>query len=111
MIAQDLEKRREWWDNMSSEFEITSANANSPPAPETKYDAGLWADSWKSVDKCEAACESWDECMQWSFYDDLCKLDDKLIMGSGYAPTMSQRKTGLMVTSGWFVDRLQTWTC
>ncbi|KAJ4307610.1 hypothetical protein N0V84_012609 [Fusarium piperis] len=111
MIAPNLDKRREWWDNKSSLFEITSANADSPPAPQSGYNTSLWAHAWKSVDACEAACESWDECMQWSYYDDLCRLDDKLTMGSGYAPGMIQRKTGLMITSGWFIDRLQTWTC
>ncbi|EWZ00133.1 hypothetical protein FOYG_00026 [Fusarium oxysporum NRRL 32931] len=74
IIALDLDKRREWWDILSSLFDITSANANSLPAPQSKYNRSLWAKAWKSVDACEAACESWDECMQWSYYDDLCRM-------------------------------------
>lgn len=111
MIAPDLKKRREWWDNISDLFEITSANAGSPPAPQSEYNARLWAEAWHSVDACEAACESWSECMQWSYYEDRCRLDDRLIMGSGYAPTMRQRKTSLMITSGWLIHRLGSWEC
>ncbi|KAF4343933.1 glyco n-acetylgalactosamine 3-beta-galactosyltransferase 1 [Fusarium beomiforme] len=83
IIYPNLDKRREWWDNLSGLFEITSGNSNSPPALGSKYDVGLWVNAWKSVGSCEAACESWDECMQWSYTDDLCRLDDKLLMGSG----------------------------
>ncbi|KAJ4052044.1 hypothetical protein NW761_014335 [Fusarium oxysporum] len=110
-IAQDLDKRREWWDNLSSLFDVTSANANSPPVPQSKYNRSLWTNAWKSVDACEAACESWDECMQWSYYDDLCRMDDKLIMGSGFAPGMFQRKTRLIITSGWLLHRIKDWEC
>ncbi|EXL93783.1 hypothetical protein FOIG_13350 [Fusarium odoratissimum NRRL 54006] len=41
MIALDLDKRREWWDNLSCLFDITSANANLPPAPQSKYNRSL----------------------------------------------------------------------
>ncbi|QKD48585.2 uncharacterized protein FOBCDRAFT_196059 [Fusarium oxysporum Fo47] len=101
MIAPVFDRRREWWDNLSSLFDITSANANLPLAPQSKYNRSLCINAWKSVDACEAACESWDECMQWSYYDDLCRMDDKLIMGSGFAPRMFQRKARLIITSGW----------
>ncbi|EWZ84190.1 hypothetical protein FOWG_12005 [Fusarium oxysporum f. sp. lycopersici MN25] len=101
MIAPVFDSRREWWDNLSSLFDITSANANLPLAPQSKYNRSLCINAWKSVDACEAACESWDECMQWSYYDDLCRMDDKLIMGSGFAPHMFQRKARLIITSGW----------
>lgn len=101
MIAPVFDSRREWWDNLSSLFDITSANANLPLAPQPKYNHSLYINAWKSVDACEAACESWDECMQWSYYDDLCRMDDKLIMGSGFAPRMFQRKARLIITSGW----------
>ncbi|KAF5590559.1 glycosyltransferase family 31 [Fusarium subglutinans] len=111
IIAPDLGKRREWWDNLSSLFDVTSANANSPPAPHSNYDRSLWANAWKSADACEAACESWDECMQWSYYDDLCRMDDKLTMGSGFAPGMYQRRTRLLITSGWLLPRIKNWEC
>jgi hypothetical protein len=38
-------------------------------------------------------------------------MDDKLIMGQGYAPAMSERKTALKTTSGWLKERLDAWNC
>ncbi len=38
-------------------------------------------------------------------------MDDKVIMGQGYAPAMSQRKTALKTTSGWLPERLEDWHC
>ncbi len=111
MIAPHLKKRAEWWDNQSSKYSITSANRDDSPTPENVSALDIWRSGWKSVDACEAACISWDDCMQWSFVEDLCKMDDKVAMGRGYAPTMSQRKTALMSTSGWLKERIETWQC
>ncbi|KAF3763184.1 family 31 glycosyltransferase [Cryphonectria parasitica EP155] len=110
MIAPDLERRREWWDNMSSKFSVTSANKDDPPMPESVKDVKTWKAAWNDVDSCEAACQAWDECTQWSFVEDLCKMDDKAVMGKGYAPEMSQRKTALMTTSGWVKERIAQWS-
>lgn len=90
---------------------MTSGNKAAPPAPEKGYDAALWRKAWASVDACEAACESWSDCVQWSYVEDLCSMDDKLIMGQGYAPAMSERKTALKTTSGWLKERLNGWQC
>lgn len=109
MIAPELKKRAEWWDNMSDKFRVTSANKADPPTPEGLKEVGTWKDAWQSVDACEAACGVWDECVQWSFVEDLCKMDDKATMGKGYAPEMSQRKTALITTSGWFKERIEKW--
>jgi hypothetical protein len=90
---------------------VTSANKASPPAPDAAHNAEIWSGAWQSAGACEAACESWVECVQWSYVEDLCKMDDKVTMGQGYAPDMSQRKTALMTTSGWLRDRLADWRC
>lgn len=111
MIAPDLRKRIEWWDNLSELYQVSSGNKASPPVPETKHDIELWKKAWESTDACEAACKGWANCVQWSYVEDLCKMDDKLIMGQGYAPAMSERKTALKRTSGWLNDRLESWAC
>ncbi|CZR45933.1 uncharacterized protein FPRO_11380 [Fusarium proliferatum ET1] len=49
----------------------------------------------------KAACESCAECMQWSYDDGLCRMDDKpQLMGSGFTPGLFQKKTRLIITSG-----------
>ncbi|KAK4164443.1 glycoprotein-N-acetylgalactosamine 3-beta-galactosyltransferase [Cladorrhinum sp. PSN259] len=111
MIAPDLKKRAEWWDNLSELYQVSSGNRASPPVPETKHDLELWKKAWESTDACEAACEGWEKCVQWSYVEDLCKMDDKMMMGQGYAPAMSERKTALKRTSGWLTDRLDKWSC
>lgn len=112
MILPRIQKRLEWWDNMSGVFQVTSANKAAPPAPQdSKYDAKAWNNGWESVDACEAACKGWVNCVQWSFVEDLCTLDDKMILGQGFAPAMSQRKTSLIHTSGWLPERLGGWAC
>ena len=111
MIAPSLQKRVEWWDNFSGLYKVTSANREAAPAPEVGYDSALWKEAWGSVDACEAACKLWTNCVQWSYVEDLCSMDDKFIMGQGYAPAMSERKTALRTTSGWFKERLDAWNC
>ncbi|KAK4221128.1 hypothetical protein QBC38DRAFT_492698 [Podospora fimiseda] len=111
MIASDLKKRQEWWDNLSELFSVSSGNKENPPVPESSHDLGLWKKGWESVEACERACEGWENCVQWSYVEDLCKMDDKLIMGQGYAPAMSERKTALKRTSGWLKERLDKWSC
>ncbi|EAQ91816.1 hypothetical protein CHGG_00051 [Chaetomium globosum CBS 148.51] len=111
MISPELQKRAEWWDNQSGLFQVTSANKADPPTPEEKHDTALWKGAWVSVDACEAACKAWAACVQWSYVEDLCNMDDKLMMGQGYAPAMSERKTALKTTSGWLQERLDGWHC
>lgn len=111
IIAPNLRKRAEWWDNLSSVYQVSSGNQAAPPAPESGYDEALWRKAWESVDACEAACESWAGCVQWNYVEDLCSMDDKLIMGRGYAPGMPERKTALKRTSGWLKERLDDWQC
>ncbi|KAK5988930.1 hypothetical protein PT974_10427 [Cladobotryum mycophilum] len=111
MILPNIQKRAEWWDNHAGLFEVSSGNKDAPPVPEGKHDVELWKKAWESIDACEAACKGWETCAQWTYVEDLCKMDDKLIMGAGYAPSMSQRKTALMHTSGWMHERLNNWKC
>lgn len=101
----------EWWDNMAGLYEVTSANKAAPPEPESRHSSSAWKAAWASVDACEAACKSWVDCVQWTYVEDLCRMDDKMIMGQGYAPAMSQRKTSLKHTSGWLPERLSQWSC
>ena len=100
---------------MAAKYEVSSANQEWAPTPQeeegSSFDAKLWKKAWNSVDDCEAACKGWTQCAMWSFVEDLCKMDDKMIMGQGYAPGMSQRKTALMHTSGWMPQRLDEWHC
>ncbi|KAK7409423.1 hypothetical protein QQX98_008384 [Neonectria punicea] len=110
-ILPSIQEPIQWWDNMANLYEVTSANKEWPPTPEGEYDADRWKQAWQSVEACEAACKGWADCIQWTYVEDLCKMDDKMIMGQGYAPAMSQRKTSLMHTSGWLPDRLDRWTC
>ncbi|KAH7324797.1 glycosyltransferase family 31 protein [Stachybotrys elegans] len=111
MMLHRVQERKEWWDNMSGVYEVTSANKEDPPAPPDAYEASVWKKGWESADACEAACKSWVNCVQWSFVEDLCRLDDKVFEGQGFAPAMSQRKTSLKHTSGWLPDRLNDWSC
>ncbi|KAK3290813.1 uncharacterized protein B0H64DRAFT_451132 [Chaetomium fimeti] len=111
MIFPDLQERAEWWDNQSGLFRVTSANKAAPPTPEDGHDTALWKGAWVSADACEAACKSWTTCVQWSYVEDSCGMDDKLMMGQGYAPAMSERKTALKTTSGWLKERLEGWHC
>lgn len=109
MMAPQLKKKQEWWDNMSNKFSVTSGNKDDPPMPESVKAVAIWKDAWKFADGCAAACQAWDECLQWSFVEDLCKMDNQIMMGKGYASQMTQRKTALMTTSGWIVERLEDW--
>lgn len=113
MILPHIQHSVEWWDNTASLFEISSSNQQWAPMPEdtSTYDVKIWKQAWQSVEDCEAACKGWSDCAMWTFVEDLCKLDDKIIMGQGFAPSMSQRKTSLKHTSGWMVERLGNWAC
>ena len=113
MVQPQVQKNAQWWDNMAGLYEVSSANKEWATAPKdsSTYDAAVWKKAWTSVEACEAACRAWSDCVMWSFVEDLCKMDDKVIMGQGYAPSMPQRKTSLMHTSGWITDRLESWTC
>ncbi|KAL6694654.1 hypothetical protein J3F84DRAFT_377535 [Trichoderma pleuroticola] len=114
MILPNIKEHADWWDNYSGVFEVSSGNrewAPKPGAENGQYDKALWANAWESVEACEAACQGWTMCMQWNYVEDLCKMDDKIYMGQGYAPGMSQRKTALRHTSGWMYKRLEDWKC
>ncbi|KAK0739420.1 hypothetical protein B0T21DRAFT_362585 [Apiosordaria backusii] len=115
VILPELKARKnkaEWWDNFSAVWQVSSGNKNDPPGPEgKKYDESKWKKAWESVEDCEEACKSWEECVQWSWVEDLCKMDNKFMMGQGYAPAMPERKTALKRTSGWLTERLETWKC
>lgn len=113
MILPKIQQSAEWWDNTASQYEVASSNKAWAAVPEegSSYDAELWADAWQSVSACEAACKGWDECAMWTFVEDLCKMDSRMVMGQGYAPSMSQRKTSLKHTSGWVTERLEQWVC
>ncbi|KAI9170643.1 hypothetical protein HJFPF1_00113 [Paramyrothecium foliicola] len=111
MILPHIQERQEWWDNMSDRYEVTSGTRDSVHGPSDTYDSAAWKISWESADGCEAACKSWQSCMQWSFVEDLCRMDDRIIMGQGFSPSMAQRKTSLKHTSGWLADRLSAWDC
>jgi hypothetical protein len=80
---------------MSGLHIVTSANQQSSSGPGEGHDVAVWNKAWASVDVCEAVCKSWTLCVQWSYVEDLCSLDDKLIMGQGYALAMAERKTAL----------------
>ncbi|KAH7021966.1 glycosyltransferase family 31 protein [Ilyonectria destructans] len=110
MILPSIQKPVEWWDNTAAKYEMNSFKEDGP-SPSGNFDLELWKKSWESAEACEAACKGWDECMQWTFVEDLCKLDDGLVMGQGYAPAMWQRKTSLKHTSGWVPERLDRWVC
>ncbi|KAF7553493.1 hypothetical protein G7Z17_g3582 [Cylindrodendrum hubeiense] len=110
-ILPSIKEPLQWWDNMANLYAVASANKDAPPHPEGEYNMDLWNNAWESVEACEAACKGWADCIQWTFVEDLCKMDDKMIMGQGYAPAMSQRKTSLMHTSGWLPERLDKWAC
>lgn len=113
MILPHIQHTSEWWDNTASLYEISSTNQRLAPKPEdaSSFDAKKWEGGWQSVEDCEAACRAWSDCVMWTFVEDLCKLDDKIAMGQGYAPYMSQRKTSLKHTSGWFPEKLDQWVC
>ncbi|CAM1504643.1 Fc.00g022340.m01.CDS01 [Cosmosporella sp. VM-42] len=111
MILPGIQNRMEWWDNLANLYQVNSGNKDAPPSPAGTYNSDLWKKAWGSADACEAACKAWLDCIQWSYVEDLCKMDDKMIMGQGYAATMSERKTSLRHTSGWLPERLENWTC
>lgn len=113
MILPRIQTNAQWWDNRAAQYEVSSGNQAWAPTPEDAgtFDAKAWKGAWESVEACEAACRGWTACVGWTFVEDLCKMDDKVTLGQGYAPNMSQRKTSLMHTSGWLPERLEQWRC
>lgn len=112
MIAPTLRPRRGWWDNLSNRYEVHSTSVDTAPRPsEGKYDSKLWENAWKSVDGCEAACRGWSACVQWYYYGDDCKMDDRVFMGHGWPDGMRYRKDKLESVSGWLTDRVDAWKC
>lgn len=112
LVLPRVREPRQWWDNRAELFEVTSANQAWGAKPEgSKFDEAKWKMGWESVGACEAACRGWEACVSWTYVEDLCKMDDKVTLGQGYAPDMSQRKTSLMHTSGWLPERMEAWLC
>lgn len=111
LVAPFLRHRAEWWDNGSSKHEVRSNNAAGLQPPSSVGSPEVWRNAWKSVDACEAACVAWGECVQWSFYEDRCKMDSMVRLGSGIPEGDSRRQTSLPWTSGWFKSRVEGWTC
>ncbi|KAF7562261.1 hypothetical protein G7046_g1869 [Stylonectria norvegica] len=111
VVLSSIQKRAEWWNNMANLYEITSSNKDSPETPESAHNIEAWSKAWETVDTCENACRAWVDCVQWTYVEDSCKLDDKMIMGQGVAKSESERKTSLQHTSGWFPERLENWKC
>lgn len=112
IIAPSLSRRKRWWDNLSSRYEVHSTSVSSSPRPDGGvYDNILWTDAWKSADDCEAACLGWARCVQWYYYGDDCKMDDRVFMGHGYPEGMRYRKDKLESVSGWLTDRVNSWKC
>ncbi|KAI9929720.1 hypothetical protein MW887_001196 [Aspergillus wentii] len=110
-IKPYLRHRVEWWDNQSSQYDITSSNAPHAEPPTTATSKETWLKSWQSADACEAACLSWSECVQWAFYEDRCRMHDQVYLGSGYPIGDPRRQTSLMYTSGWLSERMDEWAC
>jgi hypothetical protein len=112
LVAPYLRSRIDWWDNRSSRFQVTSGNAKADLyVPDTVKSKNAWLTSWQSAEDCEAACVSWTDCVQWSFYEDRCKMDDQITLGTGYPVGDFRRQTALMTTSGWLPKRLESWIC
>lgn len=111
LVAPYLRSRVEWWDNWSSKYEIRSNNAQDAQPPSSVKTTDVWRSAWKSVDSCEAACVSWAECVQWSFYEDRCKMDSMALLGSGIPEGDSRRQTTLPWVSGWLSQRVENWQC
>lgn len=111
MIAPDLTKRKGWWDNFSSRYEIHSTTESTAARPEGMADPTLWTAAWRSADNCEAACRGWSDCVQWYYYGDDCRMDDRVFMGHGWPEGMRYRKDKLESVSGWLTERVQKWSC
>lgn len=112
MIAPTLRARRGWWDNLSSRYGVTSTSVDSAARPSGGvYDSKLWESAWKSADSCEAACRGWSACVQWYYYGDDCKMDDRVFKGHGWPEGMRYRKDKLESVSGWLTDRVDSWKC
>ncbi|KAJ5684395.1 uncharacterized protein N7477_000740 [Penicillium maclennaniae] len=111
LVAPYLHSRVEWWDNWSSKYEIKSSVAKDMQPPSTVQSAEVWRSGWRSVDACEAACTTWSECVQWSFYEDRCKMDSMILPGNGIPETDSRRQTSLPWVSGWLPRRVENWEC
>ncbi|KAF9886753.1 hypothetical protein FE257_011130 [Aspergillus nanangensis] len=110
-VAPYLQPRVEFWDNWSSKYDIRSSNVANVEPPSTVKSPEVFRSSWKSVDACEAACVSWAECVQWSYYEDRCKMDSAVLLGSGIPEGDARRQTSLPWTSGWLKRRIENWKC
>ncbi|KUL87840.1 hypothetical protein ZTR_03170 [Talaromyces verruculosus] len=111
LVAPYLRPRIEWWDNQSSKYKIDSSMTASATPPSTVTFTEVWRSAWKSVDACEAACKSWADCVQWAYYDDLCKMDNRVLLGNGIPEGDFRRKTSLPWVSGWLPRRIENWEC
>lgn len=111
MIAPSLSKRKRWWDNFSARYQVHSTTVGSAARPDGMADSALWAAAWKSVDSCEAACRGWAACVQWYYYGDDCRMDDRVFMGHGWPEGMRYREDKLESVSGWLTERIDAWKC
>ncbi|KAJ5174907.1 uncharacterized protein N7482_000784 [Penicillium canariense] len=111
LVAPYLRPRAEWWDNWSGKYEIKSSMAADAEPPSTVESIETWRRAWKSVDSCEAACIAWADCVQWSFYEDRCKMDSMVLLGNGIPEGDSRRQTSLPWVSGWLSSRIENWAC
>ncbi|PWY80583.1 hypothetical protein BO70DRAFT_315745, partial [Aspergillus heteromorphus CBS 117.55] len=111
LVKPYLRTRIEWWDNGAAKYEIRSNNVQWAQIPEGVKETETWKKGWRSVDACQAACVAWGECVQWSFYEDRCKMDSMVLLGSGIPEGDSRRQTSLPWTSGWMKERIEKWAC
>ncbi|PYH45953.1 uncharacterized protein BP01DRAFT_391311 [Aspergillus saccharolyticus JOP 1030-1] len=109
MVLPYLRERVEWWENGAAKYDIRSSNVNGVVAPESVTKPQAWKEAWMSVDKCEAACVAWGDCVQWSFYEDRCMLDSMIRLGSGIPEGDARRQSSLPWTSGWLTRRAEHW--
>ncbi|KAE8408865.1 hypothetical protein BDV37DRAFT_237471 [Aspergillus pseudonomiae] len=110
MIEPYMRRRVEWWDNQSSRYELRSDNVADAQPPEG-VSKQIWHGAWKSVDACEAACVAWEGCVQWTFYEDQCRMDENFMLGMGIPVGDLRRQTSLPRTSGWLPQRAEKWVC
>ncbi|RAL12440.1 uncharacterized protein BO97DRAFT_451684 [Aspergillus homomorphus CBS 101889] len=109
MVLPYLRERVDWWENGAAKYDIRSSNVNGVTVPDTVTKPQAWKEAWMSVDKCEAACVAWGECVQWSFYEDRCMLDSMVRLGSGIPEGDARRQSSLPWTSGWLTRRVEHW--
>ncbi|KAL9086655.1 MAG: hypothetical protein Q9159_004064 [Coniocarpon cinnabarinum] len=120
-LIQENGGHRDGWDNLSQDVKIPedkqerdedgnasnkdedSANSGSVDAIEKEEEEEEDNGAWRSAEACSMACDNMQECLQWSWKPDKCRLGTVIRLGKD----VSKDEEGQHMVSGWLVHRVE----